>query len=579
MQHKIDSVTIEVMKNALQSIAEEMGVTLTRTALSSNIKDRMDASTAIYTRTGKLVAQAEHIPLHLGIMPLVVEEVLKIYPPDELQEGDAIIINDPYISGSHMPDVFIITPVYYEGTLVAVLGNIAHHTDIGGITPGSMSVSATEIFQEGLRIPGIRIRKTGVLDEELIRLLAANVRIPREFKGDLYAQLAASNVGELRLKELFSKYSVDFTEKCMLEIMNYADRRMRAAIRNVPNGTYTFEDYLDGDGISDEPIKITAQVIVKDEEIIVDFEGTDKQARGPVNSTIGVTNACVYYAIKAFLDPEVPPNSGAYRSVRVIAPLGTVINPKFPAAVSNANTNTSQRITDVILGALASVLPERAMAACSGTMNLFAIGGIDVATKQYFSYVETYGGGQGGTLGLDGMDAVHTNMTNTRNTPTEVIEQTYPLMVKKYALVEDSGGAGKYRGGMGLMREIVVESDDAAVTLSTERKKIGPWGLYGGANGHTSQCLLISPDGKITELPAKVTMHVQKGSTIILKTSGGGGYMDPLERDPQDVQKDVIAGNISLDTARKEYGVILESNNFAINHDETLALRNLIRGL
>jgi N-methylhydantoinase B len=538
----------------------------------------MDCSTAIYTRAGKLVAQAEHIPLHLGLMPSVVEEVLKLYPVEELQEGDAILINDPYISGSHLPDVFLISPVFFEGEVVAIIGNIAHHVDVGGITPGSMSVAATEIFQEGIRLPGIRIRKAGVLDQELLRFLTANVRTGKELLGDLYAQLAANNVGEIRLKELFSRYTIDYMEQCMEEIMNYSDRRMRAAIRNVPNGVYRFEDYLEGDGVTEELIKIAVQVMVEDEEVVVDFTGTNQQANGPINSTLGVTKACVYYALKAFLDHEVPPNAGAYRSIRVVAPAGTVVNPKFPAAVSNANINTSQRITDAILGALASVLPDRAMAACSGTMNLFTIGGLDENTKEYYSYVETYGGGQGATMGLDGMDGVHTNMTNTRNAPAEVIEQSYPLTVKRYALADNTGGNGKYRGGMGMIREIVVESDNAAVTLSTERKKIGPWGLFGGGRGGTSQCLLISPDGKQTELPAKVTMRVQKGSTIVLKTSGGGGYMDPLDRDPADVKRDVIAGNITVDIARKEYGVILEPVTLEINLNETIALRKLIKG-
>jgi N-methylhydantoinase B len=578
MHIKIDGVTIEVMKNALQSIAEEMGVTLIRTALSTNIKDRMDCSTAIYTRSGKLVAQAEHIPLHLGLMPSVVEEVLKIYPSHELQEGDAILINDPYISGSHLPDVFLISPVFFEGELVAIIGNIAHHVDVGGMTPGSMSVQATEIFQEGLRLPAVRIRKAGVLDQEIIRLLTANVRTGKECLGDLYAQIAANNVGEHRLKELIARYKVQYTNECMEEIMNYSERRMRSAIRKIPNGVFTFEDFLEGDGTVEKPIKISVQITIEDEEVLVNFKGTDQQARGPINSTLGVTKACVYYAIKSFFDSEVPPNAGAYRSIKVIAPKGTIVNPRFPAAVSNANINTSQRITDVILGALSSVDPNRAMAACSGTMNLFTIGGIDEKTNQYYSYVETYGGGQGAVLGLDGMDGVHTNMTNTRNAPAEVIEQSYPLTVKRYALADNSGGHGKYRGGMGMIREIVIESDDAAVTLSTERNKNGPWGLYGGGKGGTSQCLLILPDGKQTNLPSKVTTRVHKGSILVLKTSGGGGYMDPLERDPQEVQKDVIAGNITLDTARKEYGVMLDPECLIINFVETTKLRSLIKG-
>ncbi|MEK5444682.1 hydantoinase B/oxoprolinase family protein [Fredinandcohnia sp. FSL W7-1320] len=557
---RIDAITLEVMKNAFHTIAEEMGVTLIRTSLSTNIKDRMDCSTAIYTRDGQLVAQAEHVPLHLGLMPSVVEEVLKIYPADELQEGDAILINDPYISGSHLPDIFMISPVFYQGKLAALAANIAHHVDVGGQTPGSMSVKATEIFQEGLRLPAIRVRKAGVLDNEVIRLLSSNVRTGKEVIGDLYAQLAANNVAETRLKEMFEKYSFEHTEACMKEIIEYSDRRLRVAIKEVPSGVYEFEDYLEGDGINEDFIKVRAKVIIHDDEITVDFTGSSKQASGPVNSTHGVTSACVYYAVKSILDPDVPPNAGTYRSIKIIAPKGTIVNPNFPAAVSNANANTSQRITDAILGAMAKVLPERSMAACSGTMSGIAIGGFNAQTNEYFSYVETYGGGQGAVDGLDGMDGVHTNMTNTLNTPVEVIEQTFPILVKKYALVDSSSGAGKYRGGMGLTREMHFLEDGATITLMTDRQKLGPWGLLGGKEGKTSACTLITPEGEKVALSSKVTMEVPKDSTVIIETAGGGGYFGPLEREPELVLDDVIKGNITADEAANQYGVIIFDN-------------------
>jgi N-methylhydantoinase B len=570
---QIDGVTLEIMKNAFLTIAEEMGVTLIRTALSTNIKDRMDCSTAIYNKDGELVAQAEHVPLHLGLMPSVVKEVLKIFPPDKLKSGDAILINDPYISGSHLPDIFMISPIFYQGELVAIAANVAHHVDVGGMAPGSMSSKATEIFQEGLRLPAIRIRREGVFDDDMIRLLETNVRTKKEVLGDLYAQLAANNLAETRMVELFEKYSTNFVFACMEEIMNYSDRRMRAAIRNVPNGSFEFNDYLEGDGVSDELIEIKVKVEFKDEEVVVDFTGTSKQRKGPINSTQGVVNACAYYTLKSVLDTEVPPNAGTYRSINVVAPKGTIVNPNFPASVSNANLNTGQRIADTIFGAIAQVLPNETMAACSGTMNGFAIGGYNQEKNEYFSYVETYGGGQGAMVDMDGMDGVHTNMTNTLNTPVEVMEQTFPFLVKRYGLVDGSGGAGKHRGGLGLMRELQVLGDDYTLTLMSDRQRISPWGLFGGKGAQTSSCTLITPNSERIELPSKETIPVPKGSTIILSTAGVGGYGSPSERNVSAVQKDVVYGNISVEQAQVQYGVVVDGETLTVDKSATAALR------
>src|SRR5699024_3397426 len=306
LNEKVDAISIEVMKNAFHTIAEEMGIALIRTALSTNIKDRMDCSTAIYTKDGKLVAQAEHIPLHLGIMPSVVEEVLKFFPSDSLKDGDTILINDPYISGSHLPDIFMVSPVFFEGELIAITANVAHHIDVGGTSPGSCSVDTTEIFQEGLRIPPVRIRKEGKIDEETLSLIVRNSRTGTEMLGDVYAQIAANRIGENRLQELFSKYSTSYVQSCMNELMNYSERRMRSAIKKMKDGTYYFEDFLEGDGISTKLIKIATHVTVMRDRINIDFDGTSLQVKGPVNATIGVTKACAYYVIKSLLDPEVP---------------------------------------------------------------------------------------------------------------------------------------------------------------------------------------------------------------------------------------------------------------------------------
>lgn len=521
---KIDGITIEVLRNAFQSIAEEMGITLIRTSLSPNIKDRMDASTAIYTKEGKLISQAEHIPLHLGLMPSVVEEVLKIHPVETLKEGDTIIINDPFISGSHLPDIFLISPVFYEGEIVAIVANIAHHVDVGGMVPGSCSNNATEIFQEGLRIPPIFLSKENKLNQDFLRLFTANSRA-KEVLGDLYAQLGANQVGIKRLKELYDRYTVEYVNLCVEEIMDYSKRRMRTAIQRIENGCYEYEDYLEGNGNDDNLIRIKVKVEIKDEEVCLDFKETDKQSNGPVNSTIGVTKACSYFAIKSLFEPDIPPNAGSYELIKVIAPKGLVVNPKFPAAVSNGNANTSQRIVDTIFGALAKALPERSMAACSGSMNAITIGGFDEEKEEYFSYIETIGGGQGASLGFDGMNGVHTNMTNTKNTPVEAIEQKYPFSIERYQLADDTGGNGQFKGGMGIIREIIFTCDHAVVSLTMERRKFAPWGLFGGSKGGTSKCTLTKFQTKEKlELPVKSTFEVKKGDKLYIQTSGGGGY-------------------------------------------------------
>ncbi len=547
-----DPITLEVLRNALQSVAEEMGATLTRTALSPNIKDRRDCSTAIYTTGGNLVAQAEHIPLHLGLMPTVVKEVLKTIPLKSMAPGDAVIINDPYVSGSHLPDVCLISPVFAGNMPLAIVANLAHHVDVGGSVPGSMSTTCTEIFQEGMRIPPVKLSRSGQINRDLLKVLAHNVRTSDEFYGDIQAQLSANQVGVKRLQELARKTGSATLIQYMHEIINYAERRIRRAIAEIPNGTYRFTDYLEGDGIIDEQINITAAVQVENDSLKVDFTGTCPQVKGPVNATRGVTLACVYFAVKAVADPDLPASEGIARAVDVITPPGTLVNPLYPAPVAHANINTAQRITDVVLGALAQAVPHQVTAAGTGSMSNFTIGGRDWRGN-FYSYVETYGGGQGAMSDQDGMDGVHVNMTNTRNTPVEVIEINYPLLVEKYGLVPDSGGPGKYRGGCGIVREITV-LEDATVSVSTERNTLGPWGLQGGRPGRTSRCYIKLPGGTKQIMPGKFTREVPAGTTVTLETAGGGGFGHPHNRSPDAVRRDVLDGLVSREAAERDYG-------------------------
>ena len=573
MKQKSDPITLEVMRNAFQSVAEEMGAALIRTALSTNIKDRRDCSTAIYTAGGDLVAQAEHIPLHLGLMVSVVKKTLERFPVDYLEPGDAIITNDPYISGSHLPDICMITPLFVDDRCLALLANLAHHVDIGGISPGGMPTISTEIFQEGIRIPPIKLRKQGKIDDQIMALITNNVRTSYETYGDFQAQLAANNVGERRLRETISKYGQNMVTFYMDEIINYSERRMRNRIKELPKGVFTFEDFLEGDGLSEDFLKIKVTLAIKEDRILVDFTGTDPQAQGSVNATRAVTLACVFFALKSSIDPDLPSSEGASRPIEVITPQGTLVNPNFPAPVSNANINTAQRIADVVLGALSKAIPERIPAASTGSMSIFTIGGVNPRTGEYYSYIETYGGGHGAMDDQDGMDGVHTNMTNTRNAPVEVIEIAYPLRVERYGLVPDSDGPGKSRGGLGMTREITILDHKAMITLGTERRKIRPWGLMGGKPGGGSDCWIISPEGQKQALPSKVTTQVEPGTRIVLRTAGGGGFGDPLERDPQKVQNDVEEDLISVDRAKDEYGVVINTATNKIDNETTALLR------
>jgi len=570
---RTDPITLEVMRNAFQSVAEEMGAALIRTALSPNIKDRHDCSTGVYSAAGDLVAQAEHIPLHLGLMPSVVKSTLKLFPVDRLQPGDAIITNDPYVSGSHLPDICIISPLFVEGRCLGILANLAHHVDIGGIVPGGMPTTATEIFQEGLRIPPVRISRQGRVNEDLIKLLTTNVRTSREALGDFQAQLAANNVGERRLKEIIAKYGREMTRHYMDELIGYSERQMLARLAQMPTGVFTFEDYLEGDGLSEDLLTIKATVTIGKQNITVDFNGSSPQTRGSVNCTRAVTLACTFYALKSAIDPELPSTGGTFRPVDVITPEGSIVNPQFPAPVSNANINTAQRIADVVLGALAQCIPDKVPAASSGSMGLFTIGGLDPRTGQYYSYVETYGGGQGAVFNQDGMDGVHTNMTNTRNTPVEVIEIAYPLRVEKYGLVPNTDGPGRYRGGLGLTREMIVLDHAPTMTQGSDRLKLHPWGLHGGLAGGSVSSFIEAPDGSRKPLPSKVTRVVAPGTRIALRTAGAGGYGDPKKRDPQKVRRDVREGYIDARRARQQYGVVIDADSGEVDRQATDALR------
>lgn len=552
----IDPITLEIMRNRIQSIADEMTAALVRAAYSTNIKDRMDCSCAILTLKGEVVAQTElGTPFHLGVMPSAVETILNYYSTEEINDGDVIISNIPYpIGPGHLSDIAILSPVYHNDEIVAIVANQAHHVDVGGFAPGSMPFGVTEIYQEGLQIPPVKLVKNGRVDEEITSLILQNIRTVKITKGDIMAQVAANNVGINRLTELIKKYGKSSVLTCLDEILDYGERNMRNGINKLPTGKFSFEDYVEGDGIEDKLIKIKATIEIKKDRFIVDFTGTDRQVKGPMNARISSAQACVYFALKAIINPDLPTNSGSYRAIEVKAEEGSLVQAKFPAAVCNANILTSQRVVDVILGAMLQAVPERVSAACSGEMNLVNIGGIDPDDGSYYSYVATYGGGQGALYCQDGMDGVQTHMTNTRNAPVEVIEATYPFRVEKYGLVTDSEGAGEFRGGMGMTHEITLLGDEIRFTLGADRKKIGPWGVDGGKNGGTSDCFVVTKEGKKKKLPPKVTTTFNKGDKVVLITPGGGGWGNPKKRDSKAVEKDLRDRLISKKRACEIYG-------------------------
>jgi N-methylhydantoinase B len=516
----MDPVTLEILKNAYTAIPEEMGAALKRTAYSPNIKERMDASCAIFDADGQMLAQAEHIPVHLGAMPLTVEFATRHF--DDLGEGDQIAVNDPYYGGSHLPDITLIKPVFYDTLLVGYAVNRAHHADIGGISPGSMPGNSTEIFQEGLIIPPCKLIIKDKENVDVLSIIKANTRTPAERVGDIRAQIAANNLGAWRIIELLQKYGTQTYKEFAASIIEYSEKRMRYAISLMREGTYTAEDFLDDDGVTEQPVKIAATCTIADDRIHISFAGSDQQREGNINAPYAVTLSAVYYVMRCVTDPEIPPNHGCYVPITVDVPRGTVLNPNPPAAVASGNVETSQRIVDVLLLALQKALPDQIPAQSQGTMNNIAIGGF--ASGEGFTYYETIAGGQGASPYKDGEDGIHTHMTNTANTPIEALELSYPLQVVYYGLITDSGGKGMFKGGAGIKRAIKVLIDDATLSIQSERRKYSPKGLLGGEDGGVGKNYVMRGKKRL-DLPSKVTMHLKKGDIVVVETPGGGGYL------------------------------------------------------
>jgi len=522
----VDPVSLEIFRSALTAIAEEMGAVLTRSAYSPNIKERRDFSCALFDRAGRLVAQAAHIPVHLGSMPDSVAAALAQF--DEFAPGDVVALNDPFLGGTHLPDITLISPIYVlvagEQVLAGFAANRAHHADVGGMSAGSMPV-ATEIYQEGIIIPPIKLWEAGQPNRAALALVLRNVRTPDERRGDLAAQVAANRTATRRLQDLVDRYGLVSVEAHSEALIAYAERITRATIAQIPEGVYRFTDYLDDDGVGDRPLPITATVTVRDGEIVVDFTGSAPQAVGSINAVAAVAKSATYYVVRCLMPEDAPANHGTFAPVTVIAPPGTVVNALPPRPVAGGNVECSQRITDVVLGALAGALPDVIPAASQGTMNNITAGGVDPRTGQPFAYYETMGGGMGARPGLDGLSGVHVHMSNTLNTPIEAFEYAYPMRITEYRLRTGSGGAGAARGGDGLVREIAFEVP-TEVTLLSERRRLAPYGLHGGQPGARGENVLIRRDEEV-RLPGKIRFTAAPGERLSVRTPGGGGWGTP----------------------------------------------------
>ena len=522
---RIDPIEFEIFKNMFVSIAEEMGVTLRRTGCSPNIKERLDYSCAVYDAAGQTIAQGDHMPVHLGAMPLSVQAAIRQVP---MAPGDMVVLNDPFRGGTHLPDITIVAPVFLAGDSAPAfyVANRAHHSDVGGMTPGSMPL-AREIYQEGLIIPPVRLMHEGAIVEDIMALILANVRTPDEREGDITAQIAANRVAEARLRDFVAKYGRARIEGYATALQDYTERVLRATIAGIPDGEYGFEDALDDDGFESGPLTIRVIVRISGDSAEVDFTGSDPQTNGGVNANFAITLSATLYAFRCLVKEDVLYNAGIGRPVHVIAPEGTIVNARRPAAVAGGNVETSQRITDVMLGALGKALPDRLPAASQGTMNNVTLGGVDPRTGQRFAYYETIGGGMGGRNGLPGISGVHTHMSNTRNTPVEAIEHYLPVRIRRYGLRHDSGGAGRYPGGEGIIREYEMLTS-ADVTVLSERRRTPPYGARGGAPAAVGRNTLIH-DGAERAVAGKTWLHLDPGDRLRIESPGGGGYGVPEE--------------------------------------------------
>lgn len=568
-----DPIRFEVVRNALVFAAEEMAVALRRSAYSTNIKTRADFSCGIFDRQLRAVAQSFAQPNHLGSLARLVPWAVREYGIDRLGPGDGILVNDPFHGGGHLNDFTLITPVHYHSELIGFVANLAHHVDVGGGAPASIG-AFREVYQEGIQIPPVRLVHGGEIASDVFKLVLAQVRAKRETAGDIRAQVAANNTGIRRLGELLDRLGHDQVMYYIDELITYTERRARAEIAELPKGVCEAVGYLDDDGLSDDPVRLQVRIEIRDREVHFDLSGSDPQRRGPANSTYAQTFAACAYTLKCLIDPDLPVNDGFYRVLTIHAPECTVVNCVHPAPVV-AGWEVSSRLADVIFKALSQLMPTKVPAGTKAMICHAGFGGNDPRTGEYYSFLETVAGGYGGRHGKDGPDAVQMHGQNTENAPIEETEYNYPVRILRYALVPDSEGGGRWRGGLGVQRDYLFPDHEASFTILADRAKQAPWGLFGGESAKTAEYIL-NPDGEARHLGTKVTVQLKPGDVVSYRTCGGGGYGSLLERDPALVVEDVRNGKVSLARARTVYGVEVDPTTWTYDPHETARLRSSV---
>ncbi len=568
----VDPITLEVIYHRLTSICNEMEDALLKSSFSTIVKEGKDCSTALFDPQGRTIAQAVSIPVHLGTLMGSVPQIIKAFPVSEAREGDVYIANDPYSGGTHLPDVTMVVPIIYEGEVVALSCSIVHHQDMGAMTPG-VPTAATTIYQEGLNLPPVRFCDAGRPVRAIHDIIRNNVRTPDLVIGDLRAQLAAGNVGKLRIRELCAEYGKEFLAQAMNELMDHSEVLVRKELEKIPDGTYCFVTQMDNDGIDlDKRITIRVAVTIKGSEFIADFSGSSPQVRGPFNSSINSTFAAVCYVVMSITDPNIPTNAGCFRPVTMKAPEGSVLNPKHPAALG-ARAATLSATADALLGALVKAAPERAPAGSSAVTLLIYWGGVDPASGEEFGTVDFGCGGMGARPHKDGVDVIMSDVNNCLNIPVEAHEMNFPLKVLRTGLYEGSGGAGEFRGGLGLAKVFEITRGTVLTTFRNERHYTRPWGLFGGLPGLSSKAWILRKNGTREDIPSKKDFVVEAGDQIHILTAGGGGYGDPLKRNEEAVLQDVRDRRVSLEAAGEEYGVVIDVAAMTVDREGTRKLR------
>lgn len=555
---QLDPITVEVVRHKLDGIANEMESTLLRSSFSPIVKEGMDASASLFTIAGETLSQACAVPIHLATLIPIVERLLTEFPLSEMKEGDVFVMNDPYLGGTHLPDIAIVVPVMYRGRPIALSATMTHHQDVGGMTPGSIPTNATEIYQEGIRIPPLKLRDAGVMNDTLVKMLRLNVRIPDVLMGDINAQIAACTIGARRIAALADAYGDNLLATIFQELLEKSEAMTREALRAIPEGTYRYVDHMDNDGIElDRRIRVEVAVTVKDGAIHCDFAGTSRQLKGPFNVVRSGSQAAAYFAVRALTDPSIPTNAGCFRPVTLHLPEGTLVNPQEPAPVGS-RTATIKRIAGCIIGAFQQALPDKVPADSGGELLTLAFGGRKPDGSGNFVVGELIAGGSGGSVRTDGVDVVETDASNCMNLPAEALEMEAPVRVRQVALRRDSGGAGRRRGGLGLVKEFEMLEVEATLTHRGERHFCPAAGAQGGMAGAPARSVIIRADGTEEVVPSKLVTVLKPGDRLLVETAGGGGYGHPGERERDRVAADIADGKVSAEEAARLYGTAAE---------------------